>query len=339
MSNTKQAAYGLAIDVGNTKVHIQARDGNHELLFDRTVPTIDHDTLASVIENASGMTRAELGGPPQFAGAGFGGPMDPDTGRAKLSLVSKFSDSVTADQVSALLGGIPVALLNDVAASAHALVSKRIHLNYTSLTPEPVEHAGPYVLTEIGTGVGAACCLPDREAVIPSEAMRVHSSNGRPHGLNISGDEGFANLVATLSDDGVELPKEVEAARHDKRLLGPIVTRLVVHDDTSLFARKALGLYAQHLGDYFGLLQLTFLAGRIYIGGSVGRTPGWLERVVSRDGFWDAFAKQDALRGRDMPIFRVDDKDATVKGVYAAAISNFENDIAEHKSENDFSVV
>jgi hypothetical protein len=69
-------------------------------------------------------------------------------------------------------------------------------------------------------------------------------------------------------------------------------------------------------------LQLAFLATRIFIGGSVGRAPLFLERLLDTEEFWQAFAKKDALRGKDMPILRINDNDATVRGAYAAAFKH-----------------
>lgn len=338
MSDNKSVDYGLAIDVGNTKIHIQARNTEHKLIYDGTVPTAGHDTLADVLRWACAEAVGKTGGKPGFVGAGIGGPIDAQTGAAKLSLVTKFDDSVTPSQVSEMFGGVPIVLLNDVEASAYALSFPQLELSVTSLTHDPLDLPGPYVLTEIGTGVGVACFIP-AGAVIPSEAMRVHANNGIPYGLNLSGNEGFINLVDELSSDGVKLPPAVVSARDDRSRLGPLITDLVAHYESE-FAVKACDLYARHLGDYLGLLQLTFLASRLYLGGSVNRAPGWLERIISTDAFWKAFAKEDALRGRDMPIFRVADKDATVKGVYAAAVRNYESQLtASGQMRNDLSVV
>ena len=214
---------GLALDIGNTKIHAQVRSADHQLLDEWRRPTEEHASLHEIIEQSYQRAKKLLGSPPGFVGLGFGGPVDPKTGSAKLSLVTKFSDSVTTRQVSEMLGGIPVAHFNDVAASAHALAFPHFELDTTLLTKNARLETGPSVLVEIGTGVGIAYCLPDG-TVMPSEAVRIHASNGRPYGLNLCGSIGFKNLTQELQQGGVAPPTEVEEALGRGDTLGPLIT-------------------------------------------------------------------------------------------------------------------
>jgi predicted NBD/HSP70 family sugar kinase len=309
---------GFALDIGNTKTHGQVRGPNHELLDDWVVPTTQHNALRDVIEQGYAHAAQSLGGQPDFVGLGFGGPVDPKTGSATLTLVTKFNDTVTTKEVSEMLDGVPVVHLNDVAASAHALVFPHFELNTTLLTKDARLEPGPSALVEIGTGVGTAYCLPDG-TVMPSEVARVHASNGKPYGLNLCGSVGFKNLTRELQQRGSVLPSEIDEALQRRDDLGPVISKRIAGKNPDQFTQDFVKLYATYLGELLGTVQLAFLATQLFIGGSVGRAPHFLEKILETDNFWQAFSKTDALRGKDMPIFRVDDTDQTVKGAYAAA--------------------
>lgn len=309
---------GFALDIGNTKTHGQVRDSEHKLVEEWTVPTPSHPSLADVIKDGYRRAQESLGAEPQFVGLGFGGPVDQKTGAAKLTLVTEFNDTVTRQEVSEMLGGVPVVHLNDVAASAHALDFPHFKLDATLLTKNARVEAGPSVLVEIGTGVGTAYCLPDG-TVMPSEAVRIHASNGTPYGLNLCGSQGFVNITKELLESGMIIPADIAELLDSGDTLGPIITTRIAEGDSSVFIRQFEKIYAKYLGELLGMLQLAFLATRIFLGGSVGRAPMFLEKLLETEEFWLAFAKRDALRGKDMPIFRVNDSDATVRGAYAAA--------------------
>jgi predicted NBD/HSP70 family sugar kinase len=311
-------AGGFALDIGNTKTHGQVRGPNHELLDDWVVPTTQHNALREVIEQGYAHATQSLGGQPDFVGLGFGGPVDPKTGSATLTLVTKFNDTVTTKEVSEMLNGVPVVHLNDVAASAHALVFPHFTVDATLLTKGARQEAGPSVLIEIGTGVGSAYCLPDG-TVMPSEAARIHASNGQPFGLNLCGSQGFIHITKELEQSGQPIPAYIREAQAAGDTLGPLLTQRIATGDTDEFTHQFARRYATYLGELLGTVQLAFLATRLFVGGSVGRAPGFLEHLLETDDFWQAFAKKDALRGRDMPILRVNDADATVRGAYAAA--------------------
>jgi hypothetical protein len=217
-----------------------------------------------------------------------------------------------------MLGGVPAVHLNDVAASAHALDFPHFKLDSTLLTKNARIEAGPSVLVEIGTGVGTAYCLPDG-TVMPSEAVRIHASNGLPYGLNLCGSQGFVNIAKELTKDGIVMPADIAELLDAGDTLGPVITARIAEGDSDIFIQQFQKVYAKYLGELLGTLQLAFLATRIFLGGSVGRAPMFLEKLLETDGFWLAFAKKDALRGKDMPILRVNDSDATVRGAYAAA--------------------
>jgi len=205
-----------------------------------------------------------------------------------------------------------------VAASAHALRFPYFTLDHTLLSAAPYDGSGNAVLVEIGTGVGVACSLPNGQ-VISSEAVRIHASNGVPYGLNLCGSQGFRRLVAKLQAQGLTLPESVEREFLLDESLGPLITALIAQENSHSFVGYAGDQYARYLGEFLGTLQLAFNAAALFIGGSVGRAPGFLERIVARQVFWQAFAKKDALRNKtDMPILRVDNDDATVMGAYAA---------------------
>lgn len=318
MAQDKNAKGGFALDIGNTKTHGQVRDAEHKLITEWTVSTPAHTSLLNVIKEGYKRAEESLGGRPQFVGLGFGGPVDPKTGAAKLTLVTEFDDTVTQDGISEMLGGVPVVHLNDVAASAHSLDFPHFKLDSTLLTKNARIEVGPSVLVEIGTGVGTAYCLPDG-TVMPSEAVRIHASNGIPYGLNLCGSKGFISITRELERSGIALPQEITTLLDSGDTLGPTITGGIAKGDQEVFIQQFQKLYAKYLGELLGTLQLTFLATRIFIGGSVGRAPMFLERILETEDFWRAFAKKDALRGKDMPIFRVNDCDATVRGAYAAA--------------------
>lgn len=320
----KKATYGLALDIGNTKTQGQVRNTNHELVAEWTVPTTQHTSLAEVIEQGYQRAQEAIGEGPGFVGLGFGGPVDPATGAAKLTLVTEFSDSVTHEGISAMLGGVPVVHLNDVAASAHALSFPHFQADTTVLTQNPRYEVGVSVLVEIGTGVGVAFCLPDG-TVMPSEIARIHASNGQPFGLNLCGSRGFIDITKELQAEGNEMPHDLLEALEAGDTLGPRLTKRITEEDKTPFIQAFKARYATYLGELLGTAQLAFLATRIFIGGSVGRTPLFLEKLLETDEFWQAFAKKDSLRGKDMPILRINDTDATVRGAYAAAVQHLKD--------------
>lgn len=324
MTRNKTTAGGFALDIGNTKTHGQVRDIEHNLIKEWTVPTPSHASLSEVIREGYERAEESLGGKPEFVGLGFGGPVDAKTGAAKLTLVTEFNDTVTRQGVSEMLGGVPVVHLNDVAASAHALDFPHFKLDATVLTKNARIEVGPSVLVEIGTGVGTAYCLPDG-TVMPSEAVRIHASNGRPYGLNLCGSQGFVGIAKELTENGVVMPVDIAELLDAGDTLGPVITARVAQGDQHIFIQQFQKVYAKYLGELLGTLQLAFLATRIFLGGSVGRAPMFLERLLETEEFWQAFAKKDALRGKDMPILRVNDSDATVRGAYAAASKYISN--------------
>jgi len=324
MTRNKTIAGGFALDIGNTKTHGQVRDAEHNLVREWTVSTPSHTSLSEVIKEGYKRAEESLGRKPEFVGLGFGGPVDEKTGAAKLTLVTSFDDTVTRQEVSEMLGGVPVVHLNDVAASAHALDFPHFKLDATLLTKDARVEVGPSVLVEIGTGVGTAYCLPDG-TVMPSEAVRIHASNGVPYGLNLCGSQGFVNITKELADSGVVVPADVKELLDAGDTLGPVITARIGEGDQDIFIQQFQKVYAKYLGELLGTLQLAFLATRIFIGGSVGRAPMFLEKILETDEFWLAFAKRDALRDKDMPIFRVNDSDATVKGAYAAVSKHISN--------------
>ena len=326
MTQNKITQGGFALDIDNTKTHGQVRDAEHKLITEWTTPTPSHNSLADVIKTGYGRAKESLGAEPDFVGVGFGGPVDPKTGAAKLILVTEFSDTVTHHQVSEMLGGVPVVHLNDVAASAHALDFPHFKPDATLLTKNAVIEVGPSVLVEIGTGVGTAYCLPGG-TVMPSEAVRIHASNGVPHGLNLCGSLGFVNVTNELIEKGVALPVDIAKLLEAGDTLGPTITARIAAGDSDNFIEQFKKQYAQYLGELLGTLQLAFLATRIFLGGSVGRAPMFLEKLLETEEFWQAFAKKDALRGKDMPILRINDKDATVRGAYAAASKYVSNSV------------
>lgn len=311
--------YGLAIDVGNTKVHAQLRNERHLTLWDWSAATATFSSHVQIIEEAFWVAKRTANREPDFVGIGFGYPVDPKTGLAKLTLATHLTDSITVAQVRALLHGLPVFHFNDVEAATHALDFAYLTASHTALTPVKQPGDGTSVLIEIGTGVGVACRLPGGQ-VLSSEAMRIHAGDGVPYGLKLCGSEGFHRLVAELAADGARLPDRIQRALESDQELGPLMTLGIATDDWPVFTRPARDRYAICLGEFLGMLQLAFNASTLFIGGSVGRAPGFMQRIVSADAFWQGFAKKDALRNmNDMPIVLVNDADATVKGVYIAA--------------------
>jgi predicted NBD/HSP70 family sugar kinase len=324
MTQNKMTTGGFALDIGNTKTHGQVRDAEHNLVKEWTVPTSSHTSLSEVISEGYKRAEESLGGKPEFVGLGFGGPVDAKTGAARLTLVTEFSDTVTRQGVSEMLGGVPVVHLNDVAASAHSLDFPHFKLDTTLLTKKARIEFGPSVLVEIGTGVGTAYCLSDG-TVMPSEAVRIHASNGVPYGLNLCGSQGFVGIAKELTESGIVMPADIAELLNAGDTLGPVITARIAKGDRDIFIQQFQKIYAKYLGELLGTLQLAFLATRIFIGGSVGRAPMFLEKILKTNEFWLAFAKRDALRGKDMPILRVNDSDATVRGAYAAASKHVSN--------------
>jgi glucokinase len=324
MNNNHIADTGvLAIDIGNTKVNGQVRDAHYQLIDEWKTPTKQYDSLLDVIEQGFARAKKALRDKPDVVGLGFGGPVDSQTGAVKLAFVPEFQE-ITQETAKSILEGVPVVHLNDVEAAAHILVSPYFEPTCTSLSPEPILKPGPSMLIEIGTGVGTACALSGG-SILPSEAHWAPAKDSVPHGHRLSGDYGFPRLIEVLQQRGTKLPSVLSESLSKEQTLGPLITEMIAQNDTSDFAQAALDLYAAWLGEYCGMLQLCFLATGIYIGGSVGRAPGFLEKVVSNDNFWKAFAEEGAFRGKDMPIFRIDDTDSTVRGIYTAAMKYLAN--------------
>lgn len=213
------------------------------------------------------------------ASVGVAGPV-----RNQAAELTNVSWRVSAADLSAHLGGVPVRLLNDVEAMAHGLgaIAPGEMVVLQPGTPEP---EGNLALVTVGTGLGQALVQRVDGRPVPLASEGGHSDFpartdreiavlralrerfGRVDIERVVSGPGLANVARVLHGGPCpEAPPDLDPADE------PAHVSQAALEGRCARCREALDLVVEALGAVAGNLALTGLAtGGVYIGGGIPR--------------------------------------------------------------------
>lgn len=331
---------GVVANMGATKTQWRAYNGKRELVKSWEAPTSSFTSPFDLLRDGFAVATAALGGSPNFGGFCFSGPVDPETGDVCLTNVPQFGRQRIDRATSRRLLGAPTHHVNNVAASAALLANlgrfKLEHLNTLRL-----KDTNRLALVDISAGLGTAFFMRSPEMpngfVVPSELQHAYShepveSAGRRYSFEstVGGGRGFeihTDMIRRF--DNVEIPAAVEYALQSPIKPAHMVTEFIRTSPNHPFSQRFVARYGACLGAYLRELHLAFQPQAILLGGSVGRTPRFLELVLGQDDFISAFrGTQDIVniqieeRTR-LPLARIADHEMAIVGTYEAALRHF----------------
>ena len=192
----------LAGDVGGTKTHLglfRQSAETLEMVREHRYPTAQFDSLEAACADFLGAATA-------VNAACFGVPGPIIDGRAEATNVAW---KLSSDLLSRALNGVPVRLINDLAATAHGMV----HLTAAEFVvlhraENPPEHGNVAVLAA-GTGLGEAALVWEGGKYYAVASEGGHSDFA-PHGAEqiellrfVAGEFGHASYERVLSGPGL----------------------------------------------------------------------------------------------------------------------------------------
>jgi glucokinase len=277
----------LVADAGGTNVRFAVADANGRLDRVKKFQVADFPTFLDALS----AYRADAGGLREI-GAGAiaaAGPVDGD-------VVNLTNNAWTVDRgkISAMLNGVPIALVNDLEAVAAALP----HFGSTDLTaigaPAPVRPDRRTMLAvNVGTGFGAASIIwrDGRWYTCPSEAG--HMTLGQVDA--ITGLPADASIESVLSGSGLaQLHARLAGGRgaDDSRRSANVLAESV----RDVAAAHTVELFTAILGRIAGDLALATCAwGGVYLCGSVAAA--W-SAIADTERFRAEFIRKGAMRAR-----------------------------------------
>lgn len=316
----------LAIDIGGTKVvcaRVEAR-GESLTVFDVVrYPSREHAALATIVADYLNKTKLTV----EAVGIGVAGPVQDG-----VAHVTNLPWTVDARALSRALGGVPVFLLNDLAAHGHGLAD--VAPEHLLTLHEGQSRPGNRALIAAGTGLGQAILFFDGKRHVPSasegghtafspltvdddDLLRFLRTRYRGHvswERVVSGLDGFRNLYDFLQSVRGERPSAALAAATDgAHDIGEAVLDAAAAGEP--FAEKVVRWFVRLYGAETGNLALKALAvGGVYVGGGIAPRLGrrWLEAggfvaaMTAKGRFADLLAA--------MPVHVVTDPDLALKG-------------------------
>jgi glucokinase len=296
----------LAGDIGGTKTVLAICDASLAIVREAIYPCADYPSLEAILDEF--VTPGERSG---LAGACFGVAGPVVAGTAKITnLPWTISAAVLAEQ----LGGIPVALINDLQATALGMLVLP-DAAFAVLQP-PAAAGGAATGATIaviapGTGLGEALLVSDgaRYRALPSEGGHADFAPGTDdeiallrylrgrHGDHVSYERvlsgaGIGDLydfVRTTTGAAEPAWLTDEIANHDRNA---VISRVAL-DGKDPACTRALDMFAEILGAEAGNLALRGLAtGGVVIGGGIPpkilpalRAPRLIDRFNAKGRF------------------------------------------------------
>lgn len=277
------SGWRLVADVGGTNVRFARADAAGNLAAVQSEPTSAAGSFAEALARYLAGTEGSEGCVACVVGAA--GPVD--AGRVTLT---NLDWTITREEIAAMLGGVPVAIVNDLEAVASALP----HLAPGDATPfggPPLETVAPRTMlaVNVGTGFGAALAvrLGNRWWTLPGEAGHMtlgavgdEEARRLPSGGTVeellSGD-GLSTLYARLAGKPMP-PAEVIALAAEQQL-----------------AYRTVEIATAVLGRVAGDLALATGAESVLLTGSVALG---LAKVADPAAFRAAFEAKGPMRAR-----------------------------------------
>jgi glucokinase len=282
----------LVADAGGTNVRFAIASADGRLERVRTYQVEDHPTFS----DALAAYRGDAGGHLDVDSAAIAAAGPVDNGSCKLT---NNAWSVVREEIAALLGGVPVVVLNDLEAVASALPHLAPADVHQLGGPSPVwPEQRTMLAVNVGTGFGAASIMrrEGRWWTCPSEAG--HMTFGR-----VLADEAewlpiAASVESVLSGHGLALLHARLIGAGDRAVLETAdVLARAAHDP---MAARALQVFTTALGRIAGDLALATCAwGGVYLCGSVA--VGW-SAMADSELFRAEFTRKGPMRARMLAV-------------------------------------
>jgi len=317
----------LAVDIGGTKLHaalFEETGPRLEKADETLLATADITSPAEALRAFAGERRARIAA----CAVGVAGPVLGDR-VAGANLPWELSGAA----LSEALGGVRVALLNDLAASALGLdaLGPADLVTLQEGSPDP---DGPRALVSPGTGLGEAIVVrgPDGWRPVAGEgghadfaprtdeemelARWLRGRFGRVSAERVISGPGLANVFAWLRDSG-RVADDSGLDRADPVPAASITEGAL--EGGSGICREALRVWSEAFGAEAGNLGLRAIAtGGVYLGGGI---PGHVLPALRAGGFLRAFgskAPHEALAAR-FPVRVVLNPETTLLGAALVA--------------------
>lgn len=317
----------LGVDIGGTKVETARVTCVGDAMIVRDVVRTD----SAKVPDLAAWLKSTVGPEVEAIGIGVAGPVF-----ERRVKVTNLPWEIDASEVERALG-IPVTLVNDLAAHAYGLS----YLGADGLSTLNVGRPKPgnRVLIAAGTGLGEALLFWDGTSHRPSATEGGHTDFASRDGDEIellsfllkkyervsvervvSGRDGWRNLHDFLVASGrVTVPEGWRARLKDERDIGRWIGAAAAEGQA--FASEALRWFCRLYGAEAGNLALKGMAvNGVYVGGGIAARH--VERL--KDGeFMTAFAKKGRFSPMlaEMPVHVVVDPHAALKGAAAAALA------------------
>jgi glucokinase len=311
----------LAADIGgtNSRVALAERHGNRwHLRFRARYPSQDHPSAEWILRDF----LAACGGPVvAAAGVAVAGPVVDGTVR-----LTNVSWQVNAADLSASLGNLPLALLNDFEAVGLGIGSLAAE-DVVTLQPGTPRQDAPRLLVGAGTGLGVSVLVPvgGGYQALPSEGSHADFA---PHGeleialmRHLVEFHGHGSWERVVSGPGLEsnyaFIRKQEGAPPRAAVAAEITEAALAGSDPH--AVRALELFVSAYGRFAGNLALAVLPrGGVYVAGGIA--PRILSKL--REGlFLQGFTAKGRFSGlmSEMPVHVVINDDVGMFGALAAA--------------------
>lgn len=262
----------LVADVGGTNVRFACADEAGHLECVSSRPSDAYPSFAHALQSYLEETTGAL----DWSGCAIGaaGPVE----GAKVTLTKRASWSIDAEEVSSVLAGAPVTIVNDLQAVAAAL---------PYLQPEDVEMLGgpaisssskkPMLAVNVGTGFGASLVTPGTTKgawrTHPSEAGHMTLTAATMDELELLGIfQPGSSIESVLSGSGLCRLYQHLSGNADAATAAEIFAHAERDPTAKKVVRATTNLLARVAGD---LVLATGAWGGVYFCGSVAS--GWVQ--------------------------------------------------------------
>ncbi|MGW8319852.1 MAG: glucokinase [Candidatus Promineifilaceae bacterium] len=317
----------LAGDIGGTKTVLalfSSEQGPHQPLIETRYDSPNYDSLTSIVDTFARENELR----PEAVCLGVAGPV----ARNRVQ-VTNLPWDIDGAELSRILGGIPVRLINDLEAIASA-VPTLTAADLAEIKSGARDEHGPIAVLAPGTGLGEAFLFWDGRGYrpIPSEGGHTDYGPDTPLELDllsylqpklghvsyerVCSGIGIPNLYAFFRDTGrypePEWLAEQLAAAEDKT---PVIFN-VAQQKRAAICEATVELFLSILGSEAGNLVLQVLArGGVFLGGGI--PPRIVPELRGRT-FLEAFTRKGRFAKMllEVPVYVIVNPKA---GLYGAA--------------------
>ena len=333
----KDNQFILAGDIGGTKTTLaifHPEAGPHRPVDKTTFPSRSYPSLQALIEEFL------KGKQYQFGKAVFGVAGPVVDGQARVTNLSWTPDIQTLREAL----GVPVSLLNDLEAIAHALPFLESKDLETLNPGRPVQHA-PLAVIAPGTGLGEAFLLWSGTSYVPYPSEGGHADFapttttelellayllprfGHVSYEQVCSGRGLPNLYAFLKDSGLF---QEPGWLHEELDLADDPTSVIVQsalEGKAEICTAALEQFVSILGSEAGNLALKVLAtGGVYLGGGI---PPRILPFLRSSTFIQSFNRKGRFSGllSNIPVHVICNPEVALIGAACHGLETVQHDV------------